>query len=99
MDTTTNFREWLASVELDGHEEVHSLYHAVRNNTQMGSFSVKSARGDEQWIVTALHVDQRLVLVSEHARQTFLEHLRSEHCGEAEMEEWLGYEQALAKQD
>lgn len=96
---TTDFRDWLANIDGEDHEEIYSLYHAVRDGTESGLFSVTPGKGLEQWIVTAPHIDQGLLLASESARATFLDHLERENCSEMEMEGWHSHEQALAKED
>jgi hypothetical protein len=100
MSTTTDFREWLDNVELEDHDEVYSLYRAVKDGTTFGIFDVKPARGaGERWIVSASHLDQSLLLASSDARQAFLVHLTKTHCDDMEMEGWYSFKRAMAKDD
>ena len=100
MEPTTDFELWIKGVELEGHEEVYSLYRSVQNcSGERGPFSVQPARGAESWLVKAPHCDQQLLLASSKARESFLSHLERTYCGDLDMEGWHSYMQSVTKSD
>lgn len=100
MNTTTDFQEWLRSVDLEDHEEIYSLYRAVQTGTPFGIFDVKPGRGgDDRWIVTPVSTDYSLLIASEAARDAFLQHLTRTHCGDLDMEGWYSFKHAMSKND
>ena len=100
MNVTTDFQEWLANVELESHEEVYSLYRAVKDCTSFGIFDVKPAKGSgERWIVTASSIDQSLLIASSDARTAFLQKLTRTYCGDLDMEGWYSFKHGMAKND
>ena len=99
MIMTTDFQNWLSNVDSEDHEEIYSLYHAVRDGIELGNFNVVLGKGAEQWIVTGLHIDSGLLLASVQARNALLSYLEREYCGDLDMEGWHSHEQAVAKED
>jgi hypothetical protein len=100
MSTTTDFQEWIQNVELEDHEEVYSLYRAVKETTSFGLFDVKAARGNgERWIVTSSSSPQSLLLASSQAQTAFLQHLTKTYCGELDMEGWYGFKRGMSRDD
>ena len=99
--TTTDFQEWLAVADPEGYEEVYSLYRSVKDTTSFGLYDVTKAKGDDEgWIVSAKHVDEKLLLASNKAKEAFLNHIEKTYCdGELEMEGWYAYKHGMSKND
>ena len=100
MTATTDFGEWIADIDLEGHEEVYCLYNSVNDCDEWGFFKTELAQGSNtRWIVTSTTNDQSLLLASELAKETFLKHLEKSYCGDLTMEGWHALKHAMAKDD
>lgn len=99
MPPTMNFQDWLHDVEPEDHEEVYSIYRAVKDGRSFGIFDVKSTRGGVGLILKAAHRDQGLLIATDKAKSAFLAQFVSANCGNMDMESWYGYRQAMAKDD
>lgn len=98
--TTTDFNEWMSSVDLNNYESVYSLHRSVSECETYGSFSTKLAKGSvSSWIISDSISEESLILGSVKAKFAFLEFLREKFCGELSMEGWYTMKMSNAKND
>ncbi len=100
MTTTTEFDNWLDAADIEGHEEVYSLYSAVSDISEVGMY--KCSENNNKYFLSASHIDDTLMLASEKAREAFLAEIES-RFGIADfggdIESWHGYMHAMSKDD
>jgi hypothetical protein len=99
MTTILDFGAWLDQADPAHHDDVYDLYSAVRGNDQQGLFRCQSSRGGTGWVVTADHVDDRLLMANPRARETFLGMVESRYCDEMPIEGWYVYCRAMERAD
>lgn len=100
MSITTDFQKWLKDAELEGYQEVCSLYKAVKSCSSFDVYDVKSAKGSgDRWIVSTPHLDEGLLLASNKAKEAFLLHLTQTYCGDLDMESWCSFKHSSEKND
>lgn len=97
--TITDFKAWLDGLDLEDFNDVYSLYRAVQDCDDWGTFTCTKHESADKWFVKELGSDVTLLLASEKARDYFLEHLTRTNCGELEMEGWYAYHHAMEKED
>ncbi|MGN4999749.1 hypothetical protein [Aeromonas sp. 61P] len=93
----TNFDGFLDNVD-DYYAEVYSLYHAVANETEMGSFKCVPANRAGAWLVRTAGSED-LLLASPAAKQAFLRAIVDRFIGDEEdgmdIEGWYAYNRAM----
>lgn len=100
MAVATDFEAWLELADPDGYEEVYALYMAVLDVEEFGLYKCSKSENGDQWFITGNHIENKLMLSGDKARETFLSLIKSRYCDlEMEIESWYQYERNMAKTD
>ncbi|MEQ5321509.1 hypothetical protein ABN267_10210 [Providencia rettgeri] len=101
MSSTTDFDSWLSNwVDGNDHNDVHSLFSAVKNIEDMGTYSCEAGPREGTWIIKAPHADESLFLASISARDAFLSALRDYSVGsddDMDIDSWHYMRRAMEK--
>jgi hypothetical protein len=95
---TTNFEEWLQTIDFDSYREVYGLYTDVETISDMGIFSCKTEK-ETQFIVKNSLSGESLFLASEKAKNAFLRHIEQKYCDGMSMEAWFSFKNEMEKED
>lgn len=92
--STTDFESWLDQADPEGTEEAYALHEAVSSGEGDGIWDV--VENNERLIVSAGHVDEKLIIASEQAKTAFLKILREKHMDDTDdVESWYGYQRNM----
>lgn len=98
--TITDFNVWLEEVNLVDKDDIDSLYRAVDELSDYGSFKVKVAQGtDNGWILYAEFCESNLHIKTEKARETFLRIIEEKYCEGMTEDAWYTFHKEMEKDD
>lgn len=97
--TITDFETWTFALDLDGFEEIDSLYQSVKQVSDYGMYRTVKGKKEGTFVVTASFMDESLFLASEKARSAYLKYIEDKYCGGEPEEIWYGVEYANSKDD
>jgi hypothetical protein len=93
MDSTSNFHDWLEQNDVEGHEEIYELYHAVQGRETFGNFEV-STSGEKTFIKGPASI---LVLATKSAEAAFSKLVYELKADDGlDMDSWYGYQRNMA---
>ncbi|MFQ1898097.1 hypothetical protein ACK36K_12265 [Aeromonas veronii] len=99
MSSTTDFDSFLDNIDGD-HGDVHSLYHAVEDVTDMGLFKCVEGKRPDTWVVTSYASEEPLFLASLKAKQAFLTAIQDRFVGDdMDVDSWHYMHHAMEKDD
>ncbi|WP_370679392.1 hypothetical protein [Comamonas sp. GB3 AK4-5] len=99
MQSTTNFDSWLDEINISDPADVYALHTAIDGETWFASFEAKRAPNGKL-IVTAPGESTALVLVSDHAKESFLNLLCAQYVeGGMGIGAWYAMHQGLSSDD
>jgi hypothetical protein len=101
MATMTDFKEWISAADLEDHNDVYCLYNAVEKLEEWGGFKCtkKETSKGNLYFVKCSYLDDILMLLSDKARDFFMDHLERTYAGEMNIEGWYYFKQAMEKND
>ena len=99
MEQTTSFDTWFDIVQPNDHEDVYSLYRAVKDGANFGFYNCGKANDKSMWFVTTGDGENKLVLASEKARDAFLAQLQARYAGDMTIEGWYQFKRGMSKND
>lgn len=95
MSTQTDFKVWFENLDIDGDiEEIHSLYHAVKDNDSAYGYEIDW--NGERMFVSSSNADETLLL-TEKSRGAFIKYLDSRSESEVDIER--DFQRAMQKDD
>jgi|688.fasta_scaffold312258_1 uncharacterized protein YutE (UPF0331/DUF86 family) len=93
----SRMHEWLDGLDLDGYEEIYSLYRTVADKEDFGIFKLQE-KGNKI-ILSVPHVDDTLELDNDEERQQFADLIEAEYMDDMDAESWYGFQRAMEKDD
>jgi len=99
---TTDFESWLEGAGIVDHNEVYSLYEAVRATSEWGAFKCSqenTSKGNRFFVKYDDWSDETLILASDKAREHFLRHIEKKYVKECGMsiETWYLANRVMGK--
>lgn len=96
-----DFKVWLAGIDLENYDDVHSLYMSIQQIDEYGGFTTtrRETQNGEQFFIKCDWAEEPLILQSDKARRFMLKHIEQTYCGEMDMEGWYAYHKAMEKDD
>jgi DNA-binding Lrp family transcriptional regulator len=93
----SQMHDWLDGLDLDGYEEIYSLYRAVADKEDFGIFKYEET--DNKIILSAPHIDDKLELDNDEERKQFEDLIEAEYMDDMDAESWYGFKRAMDKDD
>jgi len=97
MSKTIDFQEWLDGLDDDDIESIYYLYESIVNEDSYGQF--EATRDGDKLTVSEQDRDEKLLLVSEDAKNAFLKKLDEEYGGEMGVQGEYEYFRSMQKED
>jgi hypothetical protein len=93
---TTNFDEFLDSMDFDNHEEIMELYNTAKDLEDNFMFQSELINLGPGKIVKCSYPKITLVLTTEKATEAFLREIENRYCDGLDIESWYGMQVAMA---
>jgi hypothetical protein len=103
MEKVTDYEQWLAGVNLSGHEDVYNLYDSITNFEGSGRFYTnKEVTNDGyQYFVKVEGLPEPLFLESDEAKFAFLDYLARNYTDaeEGDVTKWYNLKKEIGRVD
>ncbi|MCR9017510.1 hypothetical protein [Aquiflexum gelatinilyticum] len=93
----SNMYAWLDGINLEGYEEIYSLYRTVADKEDFGIFNIEEI--GNKILISVPHLDDVLELNSEEERKQFADLIETEYMDDMDAESWYGFKRAMEKDD